>query len=591
MAYEPTDIEFSDLVGESTLSSGGYIGQLMDLAHAHIAKAKNSGSITQKEAGTMYSAMLNSSFQTGLEFLLNKDQAEAATDKVLADTELAAARLDIDNNMAEAELEKQWGYDVTRDPETDELILGASSDEGKIDAETDKIEADVLIAQEEIEIAKAKAANEQAQTIANIEKVYGYDCDIDGDGNISVGNDTMDGKLDFDNKLIVEKTETENKQNEEDGVIDKQILDIVAGTTLKGSQDAEVIAGTTRADSESLSNIGLVAEKTLSESKQNETDGVIDKQILDIVAGTTLKGSQDAEVLAGTTRSDADGEVTVTLKESQNLEVLAGTIRSDLTSSANDALVAEKTDSEAKQNETGGVIDKQILDIVAGTTLKGSQDAEVLAGTVRSDADGEATVALKESQNTEVLAGTTRSDIESSANVSLTAEKTQSEAKQNEDNGVIDKQVLDIVAGTTLKDSQNLEVLAGTTRNDADGEATVALKGSQNSEVIAGTTRSNADGAATVTLKGSQNSEVLAGTTRSDTESTANVALTAEQTEKLVNDTNLSLLNAQLGAWTSSYTSGKLDNRPDLLDNEEIECLYDKILGDVADDTCKDPGE
>jgi len=591
MAYEPTDIEFSDLVGESTLSSGGYIGQLMDLAHAHIAKAKNSGSITQKEAGTMYSAMLNSSFQTGLEFLLNKDQAEAATDKVLADTELAAARLDIDNNMAEAELEKQWGYDVTRDPETDELILGASSDEGKIDAETDKIEADVLIAQEEIEIAKAKAANEQAQTIANIEKVYGYDCDIDGDGNISVGNDTMDGKLDFDNKLIVEKTETENKQNEEDGVIDKQILDIVAGTTLKGSQDAEVIAGTTRADSESLSNIGLVAEKTLSESKQNETDGVIDKQILDIVAGTTLKGSQDAEVLAGTTRSDADGEVTVTLKESQNLEVLAGTIRSDLTSSANDALVAEKTDSEAKQNETGGVIDKQILDIVAGTTLKGSQDAEVLAGTVRSDADGEATVALKESQNTEVLAGTTRSDIESSANVSLTAEKTQSEAKQNEDNGVIDKQELDIVAGTTLKDSQNLEVLAGTTRNDADGEATVALKGSQNSEVIAGTTRSNADGAATVTLKGSQNSEVLAGTTRSDTESTANVALTAEQTEKLVNDTNLSLLNAQLGAWTSSYTSGKLDNRPDLLDNEEIECLYDKILGDVADDTCKDPGE
>jgi len=51
-------------------------------------------------------------------------------------------------------------------------------------------------------------------------------------------------------------------------------------------------------------------------------------------------------------------------------------------------------------------------------------------------------------------------------------------------------------------------------------------------------------------------------------------------------------LSAQLGAWTSAYTSGKLDNRPDILENEEIECLYDNILKDITDegeDDCVNP--
>lgn len=140
--------------------------------------------------------------------------------------------------MQEAELEKQWGYDVTRAGDGS-LILGASTGTGKIDKDisisdnqaallteqtesealnnaTDgmienqilKMKADVDIANEQLAIARTQTATEKANSIANIDKVLGYAYTLDGDGNIVVGADAGDGKIDYERDLVKEQTKS-----------------------------------------------------------------------------------------------------------------------------------------------------------------------------------------------------------------------------------------------------------------------------------------------------------------------------------------------------------------------------------------------
>ena len=438
-APECNYIEWSDVVGEITMDSngepvyvGGGVNDLLYIARQHLASAKSKGQLTAEEMGKAYAAIIPAAFKEAINFEMAEALSEFKIQNEKADVVLKEAQLESDRNKTEAELEKQWGYDVTRDADG-ELVLGLSSDEGKIDAETDKIDADVLIAQQEIEIARAKAANEQAQTIANVDKVYGYAYTI-VDGALVIGADTKDGKLDYENSLLIEKTESEAMQNMDDGVIEKQILDIVAGTA-------------------------LTVEKTESEDMQNMTDGVLEAQI----------EKMQADVLI------AEQEV----------------------------LIAQSKESR----EYVGMIGE--LDKVLGYDYDLDVDGNVVRDSITDAEDG-------------------KIDYENS--------KIQSEA-----------------ANENALTIANIEKVYGYDyTTDTAGNITV-------------------------------------GTDTADGKLDYDNTMTQTQTEKLVNDTNLSLLSAQLGAWTSSYTSGKLDNRPDLLDNEEIECLYDKILGDVTGDDCENP--
>lgn len=73
----------------------------------------------------------------------------------------------------------------------------------------------------------------------------------------------------------------------------KQALDVVATTTLKTSQEAEVIAATTRQDSESTAKISLMADQEATEVKK----------ALDTVAATTLKNNQSNQIESETINS------------------------------------------------------------------------------------------------------------------------------------------------------------------------------------------------------------------------------------------------------------------------------------------------
>lgn len=92
--------------------------------------------------------------------LLKQAQIDIAAEELaLKKTQLVATRA-----STEAELEKQWGYEVTRDPITDEIILGASTGLGKIDKDIDIAERG-MVEQETTGVAQRTilATEEQAK--------------------------------------------------------------------------------------------------------------------------------------------------------------------------------------------------------------------------------------------------------------------------------------------------------------------------------------------------------------------------------------------------------------------------------------------
>ena len=183
-----TTIDWATLTGSKTLADGGYAGDLMAVARAHIDDAIKTGRLTQKDAGQVYSSMIPAAISSAASFILN-DAMQTAQ------------------------------------------ILG--------------IEQDTLVKQQQVLIAQQELALKTKQL----------------------------------------ELETYRLLN----IVPAELADIIASTTLKNSQNAEVLAGTLRQNSESTKKVLLLTEQIESENKQNEVDGVIDKQKLDIIAGTALK--------------------------------------------------------------------------------------------------------------------------------------------------------------------------------------------------------------------------------------------------------------------------------------------------------------
>jgi hypothetical protein len=87
-------------------------------------------------------------------------------------------------------------------------------------------------------------------------------------------------------------------------------------------------------------------------------------------------------------------EEAIELEPTQDIQVLLNGSKDRLVKDAQIAesdkkvlLLQEQIESENKNNELHGVIDKQKLDIEAGTALTGAQEAEVLSKTIRDNAN------------------------------------------------------------------------------------------------------------------------------------------------------------------------------------------------------------
>jgi len=185
-------------------------------------------------------------------------------------------------------------------------------------------------------------------------------------------------------KLTIEKTESEDKQNTLDGILDKQLLDIVAGTTLKTSQNLDVITKTSIATAESSKNVLLKQEQIESEALNNGVDGVIANQILDIKKGVDVKERQMSEAEATGTKqrvlldeeketSDLQQIILGTeeeIKTAQLVETVDSTVRAN--TQLDDALVTS-TEQRASMYTERVLKDKQAAKLGLDNVMKQSE--------------------------------------------------------------------------------------------------------------------------------------------------------------------------------------------------------------------------
>ena len=82
------DITWEDVIGQMTITDGGYVGDLMTVARAHIDDAVAKQRLTSAQAGEIYAAMIPSAFQNGIGFTMQEKSTEASVAKIQEETDL-----------------------------------------------------------------------------------------------------------------------------------------------------------------------------------------------------------------------------------------------------------------------------------------------------------------------------------------------------------------------------------------------------------------------------------------------------------------------------------------------------------------------
>lgn len=234
------DITLDDI---TNVGNTGAFDVLMSAVDSHINAQYLNNRITGSDYANVYLGSIQAVLQAAVQYNLQEQLTEAQIDGVAADNLLKAKQLEIAEqelslkaaeadrlrDMTEAELEKQWGYTVTRDGNGD-LVLGASTGAGRIDKETEKLVADIDIALEQIEVAKAQASKEYAAMLASIDKEFGfsYTLDVNGDLVRTSLADTADGKIDYEvtnlqKQGVLLDTEEQVKQYQVDNLMPAEL--------------------------------------------------------------------------------------------------------------------------------------------------------------------------------------------------------------------------------------------------------------------------------------------------------------------------------------------------------------------------------
>lgn len=109
-------VKLADLTNEivTPTEGDGILDILLEKMEARLQEQFDAGRITGSDFATVYAQSFAQVLQNSINFLLNKDKAA------------------MDAAIAEATVEKQWGYDVTTDVDGD-LVLGVSTGTGLID--------------------------------------------------------------------------------------------------------------------------------------------------------------------------------------------------------------------------------------------------------------------------------------------------------------------------------------------------------------------------------------------------------------------------------------------------------------------------
>jgi len=517
----------------------GIFDKLMEAVNSNVKVEYDNGRIVGEQYANVYLGGMQSVIAQSVQYVLQEKQTEAQIDLVNQQTLTETERTTLVREQAESE-------------DKNNMV------DGMIDNQIEKLKADVLIAQENILLAKAQLALAKSKAIADIDKTYGYNYSLDTDGNISIIDSSDNGKLDAEisllkqqilteinnTELVKEKTESEAVQNESDGILENQIEKLKADVVIaqeqaeiaKAQADKEYVqmlasldkelgysytldadgnvvkssiasSGNGKLDSEvdlikqqvltETNNTELIREKTESEAKNNETDGVIDNQIEKMIKDVEIASQQLEISKTNSSLERAKALASISKEYGFGYEIDAQTKEISITSSTgngkldkelllltqqvsteeyNTDLVQKKSESEAKNSQTDGVIDNQILKIKADVAIaqeqidiaKAQSDKEYaqMIASIGKDFgyaytfDGNGNI----DRTSLSSSGEGKLDTEidllkqqvltETNNTELVREKTESEAMQNKTDGVIDNQIEKLVKDVAIAEEQ-----------------------------------------------------------------------------------------------------------------------------------------
>lgn len=66
-------LNWADVIGEGTLTDGGFIGDIMTVARAHIDESVRLNRLKQDEAGQVYASMIQNAIQTGVKYAIDEE--------------------------------------------------------------------------------------------------------------------------------------------------------------------------------------------------------------------------------------------------------------------------------------------------------------------------------------------------------------------------------------------------------------------------------------------------------------------------------------------------------------------------------------
>lgn len=183
MSIEIVDITNGSVINNEWTGSGIF-DVLIKAVNKNIEIQCDSGRITAAEYGSLYSQAIQAVLAQSIEYVMRKDFTIAQIEGLEKDAELKTYELvnikpkeleimdkeilikekelelkTTESNRVrdttEAELEKQWGYSVTRDI-NDELVLGATTGTGAIDKELELKTKQISVMEKEILLKDAQ---------------------------------------------------------------------------------------------------------------------------------------------------------------------------------------------------------------------------------------------------------------------------------------------------------------------------------------------------------------------------------------------------------------------------------------------------
>ena len=289
--------DWDNVVGDRTLEDGGYIGDILNLTRSHIEEAKYKGELTEEDAGKAYSTAIIQSVSEAIKFEIQEGKSKLEMCFLQAQIDKLRNDMLNDDCLAQAECALKAAQTLKVQEET--LLVTE-----KIKSEVKNNETDGMIDQQiaemiaKVEIARTQAALDKANSIAEIDKVMGYNYTLDGDGNIVIGTSAGNGKLDAEvEKIFAEKDLVVEQDNEIPKESSRRDCTTASECKVNDQQIEKLICDCTNDTNMTDSKISLnaaqenkLACECCNDSKR--TEGQIIKWECDCATSENLTGAQ-----------------------------------------------------------------------------------------------------------------------------------------------------------------------------------------------------------------------------------------------------------------------------------------------------------